>query len=243
MIQVVALHFFAGGSYQRRVGQKYLHPMCQTEVCKSIRVVSDIINLHLMAAWVRYPQTQREKFAIKARFMEKIRFPGVIGAIDGTHIAIVPPENNREHIYFNRKHFHSKNVQVVCDYDLKIIAVNAQHGGRAHDSHIWRASRLRQHLQECHQQGDKSSWLIGDSAYPLEPWLMTPFIGPHEGTPEARYNARFTRARACVERCFGVWKGWFRCLRRDRALHYSPERAGCTKFLLPAFTFENLENK
>ncbi|XP_046399690.1 putative nuclease HARBI1 [Ischnura elegans] len=114
----------------------------------------------------------------------------------------------------------------VCDYDLKIIAVNAQHGGRAHDAHIWRASGLRQHLQECHQQGDRSSWLIGDSAYPLEPWFMTPFIGPHEGTPEARYNARFTRARACVERCFGVWKGWFRCLRRDPTLHYSPERAG-----------------
>lgn len=44
-------------------------------------------------------------------------FPGVIGAIDCTHVAIVPPKTNDpvypEHMYINRKRYHSINVQLV----------------------------------------------------------------------------------------------------------------------------------
>lgn len=52
--------------------------------------------------------------------MEKTRFPGVIGAIDCTHVAIVPPvkvnRENREYLFVNRKGYHSINVQLVCYY-------------------------------------------------------------------------------------------------------------------------------
>lgn len=37
------------------------------------------------------------------RFFEKTGFPGVIGAIDGTHVAIFPPKIEREHLFINRK--------------------------------------------------------------------------------------------------------------------------------------------
>ncbi|KAG8234693.1 hypothetical protein J437_LFUL015347 [Ladona fulva] len=60
----------------------------------------------------------------------------------------------------------------------------------------------------------------------MQPWLMTSISNPPLDSPEERYNARHRQARSCVERCIGVWKAWFRCLRKDRTLHYSPERAG-----------------
>lgn len=44
--------------------------------------------------------------------MEKTQFPGVLGAIDCTHIPIIAPVQE-EHNYLNRKGFHSKNVQIV----------------------------------------------------------------------------------------------------------------------------------
>lgn len=47
-------------------------------------------------------------------FWARTQFPGVIGAIDGTHIAIVPPNAEREHLYINRKLYHSLNVLIVC---------------------------------------------------------------------------------------------------------------------------------
>lgn len=43
--------------------------------------------------------------------------PGVIGVIDGTHIAIVPPKSDDimypEHVYVNRKGYHSISTQLV----------------------------------------------------------------------------------------------------------------------------------
>lgn len=51
------------------------------------------------------------------RFWINHRFPGAIGCIDCTHVAIISPpkndENYPEHIYINRKGYHSINVQLV----------------------------------------------------------------------------------------------------------------------------------
>ena len=50
--------------------------------------------------------------AAAVQFAAIAGFPRVIGAIDGTHIAIKSPPANREAVYVNRKGFHSINVQV-----------------------------------------------------------------------------------------------------------------------------------
>lgn len=50
------------------------------------------------------------------RFYRKYRLPGAIAAIDCTHIAITSPQGDPqhpEHIYVNRKNYHSINVQLV----------------------------------------------------------------------------------------------------------------------------------
>ncbi|KAK3925796.1 Putative nuclease [Frankliniella fusca] len=65
-----------------------------------------------------------------------------------------------------------------------------------------------------------------DSAYPGEPWLLKPILNGAEGSPEAYYTEKHCQARNCVERCYGVMKGRFRCLLRDRVLHYHPVKAG-----------------
>jgi len=66
----------------------------------------------------------------------------------------------------------------------------------------------------------------GDSAYPLMPYLLKPFINAPMGSPEFRYIEHFTRARSSVKRCIGILKGRWRCLRKERALHYQLEFAG-----------------
>ena len=47
----------------------------------------------------------------KQQFYAEANFPGVVGAIDGTHIPIIAPNEN-EHLYVGRKGYHTINVQV-----------------------------------------------------------------------------------------------------------------------------------
>lgn len=104
--------------------------------------------------------------------------------------------------------------------------VNSRYAGATHDAFIWRRSVIRHELESCYEAGDASSWLLGDSGYPLEPWLMTPVPNAAEGSPERRYNLRHASARNAIERCNGLLKNRFRCLLGERKLRYQPERVG-----------------
>lgn len=67
-------------------------------------------------------------------------------------------------------------------------------------------------------------FFLGDSGYPLEPWILTPYRSANEHSAESRFNKRFCKARSIIERVFGVLKGRFRCLLAARELHYAPEK-------------------
>lgn len=72
-----------------------------------------------------------------------------------------------------------------------------------------------------------NGYLLGDSGYPSQPWLLTPVLGAEPNTPEARFNDAHRHCRNIIEKLNGVLKGRFRCLKRDRTLHYMPNKAGC----------------
>lgn len=71
---------------------------------------------------------------------------------------------------------------------------------------------------------------LGDSAYPLLSYLMTPKLNEPEGTPFPPQITHHVRVRSSVERCIGVfWKGdgdVLQAVRKERALHYMSEVAG-----------------
>ncbi|KYN41415.1 hypothetical protein ALC56_04178, partial [Trachymyrmex septentrionalis] len=65
--------------------------------------------------------------------------------------------------------------------------------------------------------------ILRDSIYPSLPYLMTPKWGQLEGSPSARYIDAHVKARSHIEQTIGVLKGRWRCLRKERRLHYLPE--------------------
>ncbi|MGH0125524.1 UNVERIFIED_CONTAM: hypothetical protein FKN15_036258 [Acipenser sinensis] len=52
--------------------------------------------------------------ALKTNFYDISGFPNVLGAIESTHMLLTPPSHS-EHLYRNRKHTYSVDVQVVCN--------------------------------------------------------------------------------------------------------------------------------
>lgn len=78
---------------------------------------------------------------IAAKFQEKRDFPGVIGAIDATHIQIQPPHEHPQ-TYMNRKSYHSIILQVVCLPYTTFSNCLSGWPGSVHDSRILKNSIL-----------------------------------------------------------------------------------------------------
>ncbi|XP_030749233.1 putative nuclease HARBI1 [Sitophilus oryzae] len=173
----------------KRPSEMILVPVAQPTFSRALSEVCSALEA-IAPQWIKFPISEAEK---------QFQFPGVIGCIDGTHVAIVSPKID-EHLYFNLKRYHSKNVQIVFDANLIILNVKANYGGATHDSFMWRNSNLRTDMEQYYQR-DHNCWLLGHNGYPQEPWLMTPIRDMPRESPEGRYTAALARTRNCVERC------------------------------------------
>ena len=106
-IQVmVALRFYASGSFQAVVGD--VHNISRPSVCKIVNDVTQCL-LNVANEHIKMPVSSRELAKNMSEFSLIANFPNTIGCIDGTHIRIKSPSVD-EHLYVNRKHYHSLNV-------------------------------------------------------------------------------------------------------------------------------------
>ncbi|KAJ8879484.1 hypothetical protein PR048_020092 [Dryococelus australis] len=115
----------------------------------------------------------------------------------------------------------------VCDDNARILIVNVRYPGRIHGAFIFANSSVREGLQAISFRDNfQSVWLLADSEFPLQPWLMTPFEGDFPpDSPEDRYNRRHASTRNVIERCNGILKSRWRRLLKHRVLHYMPDKA------------------
>ena len=141
------------------------------------------------------------------QFYQYCNFPGVLGAIDCTHVGIQNPGGPNSLYFMNRKTKYSINTQIVCDQNGKILDIVARWPGSAHDSRIFHESSVKAYLEEDNIEGH----LLGDSGYPCLSYLMTPLLNPVSAA-ETRYNRAQVRGRNIVERFNGMWKRRFPCL-------------------------------
>ncbi|XP_067620089.1 putative nuclease HARBI1 [Eurosta solidaginis] len=153
----------------------------------------------------------------KQYFYRQFNFSGVIGCADGTHVKTIKPAVD-ESLFFNRKGYFSVNVMIVCNYNVEIIAVDASLPGSCHDSFIWNQSDVRQFYINNHTE---NSWILANSGYALESFMLTPYRNPQHGSMEHIYNKKHATARHMVELTIGLFKSRFRCL--QGTLHYDPQ--------------------
>uniref|UniRef100_A0A672MID1 Uncharacterized protein n=1 Tax=Sinocyclocheilus grahami TaxID=75366 RepID=A0A672MID1_SINGR len=93
----------------------------------------------------------------------------LIGIIDGTLIPVSSPVVN-EPLYICRKGYPAINVQIVCDYQGMFTDIVAKWPRSTHDSFVWANSAV---CQVSEEGGFGDSWLLGESGYPLRPYLLT----------------------------------------------------------------------
>ncbi|XP_053691006.1 putative nuclease HARBI1 [Sabethes cyaneus] len=220
-----SLRFFAEGNYQKGVGNDRFIGMAQPTMSKALGEVLKIIERQIYPAVVRFPTDETEKDDIKLAFYERSGFPSVIGCVGGMHVRILPPGQDKQ-LYLNDRGFCSLNVMLVCDHTMMVRYVDANNAGSSHNSDVWKNSPLNEQLSTNVKKGEKKFWLLGDTSYPLKPYLITPFPeGENITEREAKFNEIHARARIVVERTRAALKNTFHCLLGPRMLYYKPEKA------------------
>ncbi|XP_065303743.1 putative nuclease HARBI1 [Dermacentor albipictus] len=208
-----ALRFFGTGSFQRSVGREEHVGIAQSAVSSTIHKVTEaIISVSARRKLVDFPFAPSAKDEAKAAFARRGAIPGVLACVDGTLIAIMKPEGLSPAdtaSFVSRKGYYALNVMVVCNAELRILAVDPRFPGSCHDSWVWQHNTLRARLATQLQPGE---------------YLLVP--GSHAGTTsEGHWNREHASMCNVVERCIGVLKSKFPCLQHFRTLLHSPDRA------------------
>jgi hypothetical protein len=109
---LVTLRFYATGTFQLVVGDTF--GVDKSTICRTVHRVTRVIA-GLSPKYIRFPSTDKERRDTMQSFYQSTKFPGVLGAIDCTHVPIQSPGGDDAEIYRNRKGYFSVNVQLVCD--------------------------------------------------------------------------------------------------------------------------------
>jgi hypothetical protein len=178
-------------------------------ICAVIHRVSKAVNT-LKDEVIKWPDNCSR---LAQDFMKIAGFPKVAGCVDGTHVNISVPSKD-EYSYLNRHQLHSINVLAVAGPDLSIYYLYADKPGRCHDSNVLKSSLLWRSMEVIGNRPFDGAVILGDSAYPLLQWLITPIPGDHPpNSAKGRFNVAHLKTRNIVERSFGVMKNGFSVLK------------------------------
>ena len=130
--------------------------------------------------FIRIPNI-KELSPIIRKFGEESKIPNVVAAIDGSHMPIKAPLQNKED-YFNRKHRYSILLQGVVGPQFFDVFVGVP--GSVHDSRLLRLSKFGREMESgllfqvprFNLDGvEIKPIVLGDSAYALKTWLIPPY--------------------------------------------------------------------
>ncbi|MBW0541098.1 hypothetical protein O181_080813 [Austropuccinia psidii MF-1] len=132
----------------------------------------------------RFPVAEEiEKWdAIKEKFQQRQGLTKIIGAIDGTHISIIPPPNDQWNAYVNCKGWHS-----IVDGHGNFCNVYGGLPGSVHDSRVLRKSKIGQDLINGVARFPPDFRLIGDSGYSSRLPILIP-MRDTQNKEEVKFN-------------------------------------------------------
>ena len=175
---LVAVYWLPCGASYRVTADAFGMPL--STVCRTVHGVVEEM-MAILHRVIHFPKAE-EMEAVGAGFARLAgheAFRCAAGAIDGCHIKVLPPAEQKKS-YFNRKLFTSIILQGMCDGNGPFIDVYIGTPGSVHDALVLRRSPFyRQALYP-----PAGYFLLGDGGYPClqrPVAIMTPYRHPVAG--------------------------------------------------------------
>ena len=142
----ITLWRLATNSDYRSIG--HMFGIAKGTVCVILHEVCNAIVQVLMKKYIKFPSGEQLKETIDG-FERYHSFPQCAGAIDGTHIEILAPEEYAKD-YYNRKGYYSILMQAVADHRYCFTDINIGWPGSVHDARVLKIHNFIKELLKEH---------------------------------------------------------------------------------------------
>ncbi|XP_046682066.1 putative nuclease HARBI1 [Homalodisca vitripennis] len=187
-------------------------------LCKIIPETCEAIY-KVLKKLIQIPKTTNEWLKIASAFEEMWQFPHCLGAIDGKHVQIVPPQDSGSH-YYNYKKTHSIVLMAVANAHCEFIYCDVGTNGRISDGGVLNNTIFYEKLinkqlnipesEPVSFDHDLEYVFVGDDAFALRPDLIKPYSRDSLNNERRVCNRRISRARRVIENTFGILTSRFR---------------------------------
>ncbi|XP_039438575.1 uncharacterized protein LOC120419805 [Culex pipiens pallens] len=209
----ITLRYLASGMSQKDVALNFL---------VGFTTASNVIRETLGVLWhvlsPKYlPEPDTDMWLKTARLnMDRYQVPLCCGFVDGKHVKCRNLPHHGTQL-FNYKKEYSLVLLAVCDANCKILAVDIGQYGSIKNSEFGKklfSGTLGMpgttFLPDT--QIPFEYYFIGDEAFPLHKHIQRPYGGKFLSFEKRVYNARLSRGRSSIERCFGIMCATWRIL-------------------------------
>ncbi|KAL8525610.1 hypothetical protein ACS0TY_015019 [Phlomoides rotata] len=199
--------------------------------------------LHLV-----WPSTEEELAEVKCKF-EKIRgLPNCCGAIDTTHISMQLTSSDQDANYWlDRKEKHSMILQAIVDADMRFLDIVAGWPGKLNESTVHKSSNFFKKCQNgeilngstifLSEETELGEYIIGDQAFPLLPWLLTPYQGKKLSERKIDFNKRLIASQFVAHKAFVRLKETWKMIKGDL---WRPDKNKLPRIILACCILHNI---
>ncbi|XP_022997817.1 protein ALP1-like [Cucurbita maxima] len=197
---------------------------------------------------LHWPSTEEEMAQVKLKF-EKIQgLPNCCGSIDTTHITMcLPVLDPTSNVWLDAEKNHSMVLQVIVDAEMRFRDIITGLPGKMSDWLVFQSSnfhklcekgeRLNGKRLEFINRSEIREYIIGDSGYPLLPYLVTPYDGKELQPSKAEFNKRHTETRLVVQRALASLKERWRII---QGVMWRPDKHRLPRIILVCCLLHNI---
>lgn len=196
---------------------------------------------------IRWPSTE-DMAAIKSKFGKIQGLPNCCGAIDSTHITMMLSSSEQTaDVWLDQNKNHSMVLQAVVDPDMRFRDVVTGLPGKLNENSVLQSStlfrlcedgeRLNGNRIKLSEETEVREYIVGDSGFPLLPWLLTPYQGKELSESKAEFNKRHLATRIVAQRALARLKDVWKMI---HGMMWRPDKHKLPRFILVCCILHNI---
>ncbi|KAJ9188954.1 hypothetical protein P3X46_000303 [Hevea brasiliensis] len=197
---------------------------------------------------LKWPSSELEMMQIKSKFENIQGLPNCCGVVETTHIMmLLPSSDTSSNVWLDNEKNHSMVLQGVVDPEMRFLDIVTGWPGKMQDWVVFQSSnfhklcergdRLNGKKLQLSEGSEIREYIIGDSGFPLLPYLIVPYEGKELSEPKAEFNKRLSATQMVANRALARLKDMWRII---HGVMWRPDKHRLPRIILVCCLLHNI---